>query len=125
MGNQWNFCFRLHSGLYTMQEPSYLGSIVLSSIWNLENGIDPNNHSGIQRFCYLDIPTKYLYFTDITILIPTGRFFDTMHSPILYTRPTLVITNLGLRNSSAHTLDQYIGEDDLDLDLDIPVKYMS
>jgi hypothetical protein len=89
-----------------MQEPSYLGRIVLLSIWNMENGIDPNNQSGIQRFSYLDIPTKYLYFTIITILIPTGRFFDTMRSPILYSRPTLVITNLGLRNSSAHTLDQ-------------------
>ena len=32
----------------------------------------------IQRFSHLDIPTKYQYLTGVTILIPTGRFFDTI-----------------------------------------------
>ena len=27
------FCFLHHSGLYTMQEPSYLGKVTLVSVW--------------------------------------------------------------------------------------------
>jgi hypothetical protein len=41
------------------------------------NGIDPN-YLGLQRFSHLDIPTKYQYRSGITILIPLGRFFDTI-----------------------------------------------
>ena len=67
--------FSYHSGLYTMQEPSYLGKIAPDIIMVL-NGIDPNTNSGIQRFSHLDIPTKYQYLTGITILIPTGTFID-------------------------------------------------
>jgi len=37
--------------------------------------LNPNNNSGIQKFSHLYIPTKFQYLTDITILIPAGRFF--------------------------------------------------
>ena len=60
-----------------MQELSYLGRITLVSIW-FKNGIGPNNNSGIQRFSHLDIPANYQIFTGIIILIPMGRFFDTI-----------------------------------------------
>jgi hypothetical protein len=58
-----------------MQEPSYLGKIVLVS---LENGIDPNNNTGTHSFSHFDIPTKYHYMTGIKILVPVGRFFNTI-----------------------------------------------
>jgi hypothetical protein len=48
------------------------------SINVVQSGIDPNNNSRIKRYYHLDIPTKYQYFTGITILITTGRFFDTI-----------------------------------------------
>ena len=38
----------------------------------------PNNNSRIQRFSQLDIPTIYSYLTCMTILIPIGRFFETI-----------------------------------------------
>ena len=41
-----------------MQGPSYPGKITLVSTW-YEDGIDPNNNSGIQRFSHLVIPTQY------------------------------------------------------------------
>jgi hypothetical protein len=44
---------------------------------SINNGIDPN-YLGLQRFSHLDIPTKYQYRSGITILIPLGRFFDTI-----------------------------------------------
>lgn len=44
----------------------------------VQNGIDPNNSSGIHRFSHLDVPIKYQYVSDTTILIPLGRFFDTI-----------------------------------------------
>jgi hypothetical protein len=47
----------------------------INMVWN---GINPNNNSGIQRFSHLDIPTKYQCLIGITILIPTGRFFDSI-----------------------------------------------
>ena len=55
----------------------------------VQNGIDPNNNLGIQRFSYLDIPSKYQCLTGNTILILTGRsllplsmlIIDTMQLP--------------------------------------------
>jgi hypothetical protein len=46
----------------------------------VHNVVDPHlcKPTGIQRFSHLDIFTKYQYLTGITILIPMGRFFDTM-----------------------------------------------
>ena len=44
----------------------------------VQKGIDANNNSGIKRYYHLDIPTKYQYFTGITILITTGRLLDTI-----------------------------------------------
>jgi hypothetical protein len=44
----------------------------------VENVVDPNLNLGIIRFSHLDILTKYQYLTSITILIPMGRFFDTI-----------------------------------------------
>jgi hypothetical protein len=52
-----------------------LGKIVLVS---LENGIDPNNNTGTHSFSHFDIPTKYHYLTRIKILVPAGRFFNTI-----------------------------------------------
>ena len=50
------------------------------SINMVHNVVDPNLciPTGIQRFSHLDLLTKYQYLTGITILIPMGRFFDTM-----------------------------------------------
>jgi hypothetical protein len=48
------------------------------SINMVKNGADPNNNLGIQIFSYLDILIKYQYLTGITILLPTGKFFDTI-----------------------------------------------
>ena len=69
--------FLYHLGLYTMQEPSYLGKIA-PDIKMVLNGIDPNTNSGTQRFSHLDIPTKYQYLTGSTILIPKGTFVDSI-----------------------------------------------
>ena len=67
------------------------------SIELLHDGVDPINNSGTHKVSYLDIPTKYQYFTYFTILVSMGRFFDTIfdidyrYSCIhLYTSPTLV-----------------------------------
>ena len=59
-----------------MQEPSYLGEIILVLTWFKR--IDLNNKSGTQRFSHLKIPTKYQYLTSIGILMLANRFFDTM-----------------------------------------------
>jgi hypothetical protein len=40
--------------------------------------IDPNNDLGVQKFSDLEIPTGYQYLTGNTILVPMGRFFDTV-----------------------------------------------
>ena len=47
------------------------------------NGIDPNNILCVQRFFSPYTPTKYQYVTSDSIVIPTGRFFDTIEF-ILY-----------------------------------------
>ena len=43
-----------------------------------ENGFDLSNSSGIQSYSHLDIPTKYQYLTNATILIPMGKLLDTI-----------------------------------------------
>ena len=48
-------------------------------------------NSGLQRSSHLDIPIKYQCLIGITILIPMGRFFDTIIH--LYTCPTLMYTS--------------------------------
>ena len=60
-----------------MRELSYLDKIALVLTW-FENGIDPDNNVGIQRFSRLGISTAYEYLTGIVNLILTGRFFDTI-----------------------------------------------
>ena len=61
--------------------------------------IDPNNKLGKQRFCDLDISTKYQNLTSITVLIPMSRFLDMVidvdyRYPCTHIRtsPTLVAT---------------------------------
>jgi hypothetical protein len=49
------------------------------SINMLENDYDPNNNSGAQRFCHLDLPAIYQYLAGISILIPMSWFFDTIY----------------------------------------------
>ena len=53
----------------------------------------------MRRYSHLDIPTKDKYLTGVGILIPMGRFFDTIldvyygyHAIHLHTGPTVVIT---------------------------------
>ena len=58
-----------------MQEPSYLGKIVLVS---LTNGIDQNNNTGFTQLLSNLTYTKYQYLTDITILVPVVRFLNTI-----------------------------------------------
>ena len=75
----WQYMyFRDHLGLCTILKPSYLGSIVLVSVWCRMGSVDPNKNSGVHRFSELHIPTKYQYLTGITILIPMGRFFHSI-----------------------------------------------
>ena len=70
-----------------MQEPSRLGKAALVSIWFRMVIIQI-----IARVVYKDSPSRYPYWSDMTILIPTGRFLlplmmliiDTMHSPIYW-----------------------------------------
>jgi hypothetical protein len=57
----------------------FLFSIPVGSVYHFrinmfQNGIDPNNNSGVQIFSHLDIHTQYPYLTGDTILIPTGRY---------------------------------------------------
>ena len=63
------------------------------------NSIDPRKTLGMQRFSHLDIPTKDQYLTGVGILIPMGRFFDTIldagygyHAIHPHIGPTVVIT---------------------------------
>ena len=56
-----------------MEELLELGKICCS-INTIYTGTEP----AIQRFFYLDIPTKYQYSTGTTIFILMGRFFDTI-----------------------------------------------
>ena len=44
----------------------------------VQNGIDPNKFSSIQRLSHLEIPIKYQYLHGITILTPTNKFFETI-----------------------------------------------
>ena len=74
------FCFQYHSGLYTMQEPSYLGRIAEISIWFR---------------MVLTQMVIWIYTDSLTLtypphikdsLIPLLMFIiDTMHSPIFQT----------------------------------------
>jgi hypothetical protein len=76
---------------------SYLEKNALESIWSrmlLTQIIVTRVYK--ERFSQLDIPTNYEYLTGIIILIPAGRFFDTIDDDVvllilcnhLYTRPT-------------------------------------
>ena len=61
-----------------MQERPQLDKIVqVSNMLENENGFDLSNSSGIQSYSHLDIPTKYQYLTNATILIPMGKLLDT------------------------------------------------
>ena len=60
-----------------MQGPLYPSKIILVQMASTQ--IITKVH---KRFFHLDTPTKYQYMTSITMLIPMGRFFDSMHSPI-------------------------------------------
>ena len=68
--------FWYHSGLYSMQERSYLDKFAIVSIW-FRMGLTQISTQEYKDF-HLDIPTKYQYLTGCTILRPTGRFFDTI-----------------------------------------------
>ena len=57
----------------------FLFSIPVGSVYHFrinmfQNGIDPNNNTGVQRFSHLDIHTQYQYLIGATILISTGRY---------------------------------------------------
>ena len=58
-----------------MQELPYLGQIALVSIWLR---LVLTHIKIVYKDSRLDIPTKYEYLTGDTILIPTGRFFNTV-----------------------------------------------
>ena len=57
-----------------VQEPSYLDKYH----YGLDCYQPKHNYSGIQKISHFDIPTKYQYLIGITILVPTGRFFNTI-----------------------------------------------
>ena len=76
-----------------MQEPSFLGKIILVSI---QFRMDLTQTRAYKDFLTLTCPPKYHCLCDITILIPTSKFFDTIvdvdyliHAIDLYTKPAL------------------------------------
>ena len=77
-------CFQYHLNLYTMQEPSHLSKIALSSTW-FRMVLTINNDFGIQSSSHLEIPTMYQQLIDITILIPMSFFLDTIIIDVAYT----------------------------------------
>ena len=80
-------CFQCHSDPSTMQEPSYVIKTTQVSIW-FRMGIDWNNHSGIQRFTHLDIPTaKYQYLDGKYNFYTTSRFFGTININVNINQP--------------------------------------
>ena len=58
-----------------MQEPSYLGKITVVSIWFRMVLTQIMTWVCKDSFTF---PTKYQCLTGVTILIPTGRVFDTI-----------------------------------------------
>ena len=58
MGNSRYSCSHYQSGLYTIQEPSYLGKTAVVSIWiRMESTLIIIRV--LKDFSHLDIPTKY------------------------------------------------------------------
>lgn len=89
--------FPCHSVQYTMQKPSYL----YKSCPNLnviENGVDPNNITRIQRCCNLDISTKYHHLSGTTNLILAIKTSIPllMLIPCIKTHTTIHHTNTGV-----------------------------
>ena len=70
------FCYQYHSDLHTLKEPSYIGKVVVVLTWF--DGLDPNNNLCIQKFLSSWETTGYQYLTNITILIHTCTFLDTV-----------------------------------------------
>jgi hypothetical protein len=70
-----------------MQEPSFLGKFILVSIWFR---IDLTQTRVYEDFLALTDPPKYHNLSDITILVPTIKFFDTIvdvdYFPLTYTQ---------------------------------------
>ena len=102
MGIWWYFCSQYHLGLYTKQEPSYLGKIFPVLIWSrmvLTQIITRVYKDSFTLRCHL-IDINIL--TGMSILMPMGRFFDVVicvyywyHDFIhLYNGPTLVWTSV-------------------------------
>ena len=58
-----------------MQKPPYLDKISLVSIWL--GMVSTQLLTWVYKVSHLEIPVKYHYLTDITILIPTCKFFET------------------------------------------------
>ena len=52
-----------------------------------ENGIDPNDKLGIQRFSHFDVSIIYQYLIGSTNLIPILRFFNTYIFDVDYQYP--------------------------------------
>lgn len=48
----------------------------LKTIIVVQNNLDPNTKSHVQRFSHFEIPIKYQYFIDIKISIPIAKLFD-------------------------------------------------
>ena len=79
--------------MHTFVDLKKLAPQISSLICIVENGIDPNNNSSIQRFSYVDIPINYQYLIGVTMLIPIDRFFDTT-SPFMAFNVTCAIVSL-------------------------------
>jgi hypothetical protein len=93
----WYFCIRYHSSLFSKQEPLCLGKTTLFILIRLifENGIDPINNSGIQRFSHLDIPPNFnscsvlqFWYPRVGSLLPLSNIEYWIHAFTLYTRLT-------------------------------------
>ena len=71
------FCFQYLSSLHTMQELTYLGKRAPISVWfrMVLTWIITQMYKDSLTLTY---PFKYEHLTSITLLIPMGRFFDTI-----------------------------------------------
>ena len=80
-----------------MQEPLYLSNLALVAIW-FRMALTQISIYMCSRFFPLDIPIKHQYLTDTTILISTGRLFDTVLGVDDYSYPCIRLytkTNTG------------------------------
>ena len=70
-------------------KPPYIGNKTPYYQHGLKRYRPKSTNSDTLRFSHLDIPTRHQYLTNITILTPTCRFFDTTITAVGYWYPCI------------------------------------